>query len=85
MPIAVTVWKCEHCLKRRLASKSKIKKHEKECWYNPELKACTTCNHDEFGHCHKLDIKRDPHDPPRVECPYWDNKIDEDIKDYPND
>jgi hypothetical protein len=43
MPIPVTRYKCEHCLKKTYASKYDAIKHEKLCFFNPETKSCVTC------------------------------------------
>lgn len=38
----VIMFKCDHCTKK-YASKYRTRDHEKECWKNPEVKACNTC------------------------------------------
>lgn len=35
-------YKCEYCRKTSLY-KENMKKHESECFYNPETKSCATC------------------------------------------
>ena len=49
----IIMFKCDHCTKK-YASKYRTRDHEKECWKNPEVKACNTCgwNHYDNGrHC----------------------------------
>lgn len=41
--IEIKAYKCEHCLKKVYQSKSSAVKHEKQCWWNEEVKACMTC------------------------------------------
>lgn len=38
----IIMFKCDHCTKK-YASKYRTRDHEKECWKNPEVKACNTC------------------------------------------
>jgi hypothetical protein len=41
--IEIKAYKCEHCMKKVYQSKSSANKHEKQCWWNTEVKACMTC------------------------------------------
>lgn len=36
-------YQCEYCLKKVYQNKSSARKHEKNCWWNPDIKACMTC------------------------------------------
>ena len=38
----VIVFQCNYCTKK-YASKYRTRDHEKECWRNPDVKACNTC------------------------------------------
>ncbi len=40
----VTAYRCEHCEKKILISKSGMYKHEAKCFANPVMKACRTCS-----------------------------------------
>lgn len=40
--LEVTRYKCDHCAKV-LSQKSSMKKHEKDCFFNPESKSCVSC------------------------------------------
>jgi hypothetical protein len=40
----LTAYQCEHC-KKLLVSKSGMGKHEKNCYHNPAVQACITCQH----------------------------------------
>lgn len=42
----ITRYQCEHCDKHFATAKYTIK-HEKNCWANPELKACRSCYYQE--------------------------------------
>lgn len=43
--IEIIAYKCEHCEKKILSSKSGMYKHESKCFANPEMRACRTCKH----------------------------------------
>ena len=47
MPIARTIYYCQHCQRRRLMDRRKIELHEAGCWSNPENKSCPSCL---YGH-----------------------------------
>jgi len=38
----VNVWKCSFC-KKTSFHKGTIRKHERECFYNPETRSCASC------------------------------------------
>lgn len=40
----ITRFQCDFCDKH-YSAKASAKKHEKKCFYNPEMKACATCRH----------------------------------------
>lgn len=42
------IYECEHCNKKRLINKTQMKKHEDICWFNPQNRACLTCEHFEY-------------------------------------
>lgn len=44
MPKQVEAWQCDFC-KKRYVSKANARRHEKTCIFNPENKACITCEH----------------------------------------
>lgn len=44
MPKQVEAWQCDYCPKRYVF-KASAKRHEKTCIFNPENKACITCEH----------------------------------------
>ena len=49
----IIMFKCDHCNKK-YASKNRTRDHEKECWKNPEVKACNTCEYNSYDngrHC----------------------------------
>lgn len=52
MPIQVTRFKCNHC-KKVYASVYKAKEHEKQCFFNPEVKSCISCNNQDY----KIDVE----------------------------
>lgn len=75
------IYQCEHCYKRKLMNKSAMKKHEKECWYNPENKTCVTCKYVEiypklrgyYNVCnHPSRTIRTEESKPRVNCLMWE-------------
>lgn len=75
------IYQCEHCYKRKLMNKSAMKKHEKECWYNPENKTCVTCKYGEqflnYGvytnECnHPNRIKEFEGSEPKLNCLMWE-------------
>ena len=39
----ITMFLCEYCKKKRYIHKCSAKRHEKECYWNPNYKACMTC------------------------------------------
>jgi hypothetical protein len=42
----VIAYACEHgCRRRVLTSKRAMERHEEICFYNPERRACITCEH----------------------------------------
>ena len=43
--IEITAYKCEHCEKKILKSKSGMYKHEASCFANPQMRACRSCEH----------------------------------------
>lgn len=46
MPVTVTAFTCQFCPRRRaFLQKSNAKRHERQCFFNPESKACVTCKH----------------------------------------
>lgn len=75
MPIAITIYKCEFCGKRRLSNKSKVAEHEKKCWYNPENKSCPSCvfnsYEDSTAYCFKHDKTREINTKPTANCVDW--------------
>lgn len=44
MPEKIEAWQCDFC-DRKYTTKSNAKRHEKVCIFNPEVKACITCEH----------------------------------------
>lgn len=44
MPKQIEAWQCDYC-KKRYASKPNARRHEKTCIFNPDCKACITCEH----------------------------------------
>ncbi len=53
MPVRVNAWACKFkCGHKVQTSKARMVVHERECFLNPERRACQTCLHndgDEFG------------------------------------
>ena len=47
MPIKVSTWKCANkgCRKRD-SNKGRMSEHEARCMFNPDRRACPTCDHD---------------------------------------
>jgi len=41
----VKAYQCEFCLKKILKTKTAMTAHEKKCFWNPETKACMTCEY----------------------------------------
>lgn len=44
MPTPITRFRCDHC-KKHYSINSDAKRHEAQCFFNPEVKSCVTCNH----------------------------------------
>lgn len=44
MPTKVTAWQCSYGCGGEHGAYSLIAEHEKECLFNPSVKACFTCN-----------------------------------------
>ena len=67
-----TIYECSYCNKRRLLSKSAMRKHEKECFYNHDNKTCVTCWNNRYNgkinYCH---IDGSTRNLPMSSCPYW--------------
>ena len=40
------VWKCDHCYNTDV-SVDKMEEHESKCSFNPSLRLCSTCDHQE--------------------------------------
>lgn len=74
------IYECEHCKKIRYMNKYQMRGHEKICWYNPENKACNTCEHnyyDNRGRICELGIKNEDgtnKSKPQVDCESWQLK-----------
>jgi hypothetical protein len=45
MPNQVTMYECSYCYRRRYSHESSAKQHEKKCFWNPERRACASCDH----------------------------------------
>ncbi len=45
MPRIVERYECEYCEKKNYKHKSSAVAHEKQCFANPDTKACRTCKH----------------------------------------
>ncbi len=45
MPKLVERYECEYCEKKNYKHKSSAVRHEKQCFANPDTKACRTCEH----------------------------------------
>lgn len=86
MPIEVKRYKCTYCQKRVRAKKSDIVKHESICFYNPDVKSCSTCDHrttDENGAwCEALKKEIFVRFQSVRNCPYWSQEIFEDEGGY---
>ena len=80
MPKQVTRFQCDHCKKKTYASKYAAITHEKQCFFNPEVKSCITCNNaseKDIGDC---DIRSWCYETNKEifrkhcavkHCPYW--------------
>jgi hypothetical protein len=49
MPIKYIKYGCKFkCGHKHIASKDEMQIHEAKCWYNPALKTCKTCVHEDY-------------------------------------
>ena len=77
MPTPVMIWRCDYCQRYRQANKSRILKHEKECWFNPAVRACPTCDHHSPTACAKR-IRESGHNVrPKIGCEDWEQTAPE--------
>lgn len=94
MPIQITRYLCEHCLKKTYADKSAAKAHEKRCFWNPEVKSCVSCGNRGYdpredgdaGDCWCTIKKKQVITKGCVvrDCPYWTERF-EDYWDWVGD
>jgi hypothetical protein len=71
----ITAYLCEHCEKKIYRHKSSIQGHEKQCNWNPDNRACASCdNQDDKRFClatgANLNIKTEL----RRNCDSWSQK-----------
>jgi hypothetical protein len=61
----ITAYKCEHCYDEVFEDKMMGHRHEENCFLNPKIRGCGTCNYHEYydvgiHHCtrgHDLEIE----------------------------
>lgn len=74
-----TIYECEHCNKIRYMNKYQMRDHEKICWYNPENRACKTCDHIDNQHivhsCY-IGIELENFPKPNINCQSWEQRED---------
>lgn len=72
MPVKRIAYSCEFkCGRKVVLTRIRMAKHERECFYNPERKACQTCHFHEYSseegnYCELLE-----HSELRADCTYW--------------
>lgn len=49
--LEVTRYQCEHCHKRHYKSRAAAKVHEKNCFHNPAVRSCATCENAHGDRC----------------------------------
>ena len=75
------IWHCDFCI-FEYNNRKYTENHERECYYNPEAKACDTCGNAKYRHfleeideliicAHQLNLLVS-----RKNCPEWRPKID---------
>ena len=48
----ITAYRCGHCPTAKITvTERSMTRHESDCIYNPEVKACPTCAHDGIHQC----------------------------------
>jgi len=67
----IKAFKCNYCSKK-LFTKISMSNHENICLYNPEKKACFSCENNDYGECF-LGIKKKGETPIK-NCEAYKNK-----------
>lgn len=69
------IYECEHCNKKRLLNKIKMKQHENICWYNDKNKTCITCGYNLFdGENNCCALNQNKNKKPIINCSDWLDK-----------
>jgi hypothetical protein len=68
--IEIKAYKCEFCNKKIYQAKSSAVRHEKQCYANPIMKACRSCDH-------LIKISNTVYVPPHGDQNYGDSDYEE--------
>lgn len=63
MPVEHKKYGCEFkCGQWHSPSHDKIAKHESQCWYNPDVRSCKTCKHEDYvqDYCEHPELSGSP-------------------------